>query len=75
MKNEGCLVDVYITSSQSSHKIKAAIDHAFHHFSCEWDYLESGQDNQLTLSADQSPTGDALCSKRGCIYIVDGGDV
>ena len=26
LKNEGCLVDVYITCSQSSDKIKAAID-------------------------------------------------
>lgn len=71
LKTEGRLVDVYITRSLSSDKIKAAINRAFHHLSCEWDYLECGQDHQLSLLEDQSPSGDVLCNKRGCIYIVD----
>ncbi len=37
----------------------------------DWVYLETGQDNKMTVMECQSLNRNEVCSRRGCLYIMD----
>ena len=71
LKSGGRVVEVKLTRSMAASQVKAVINRAYSHFSECWDFLDTGQDNVLSVAANQTPDGDAICSRRGCVYIVD----
>ncbi len=73
LKSDGRIVDVFIARAMSAQMVKDIINRAFHglEHSTEWKLLETGQDNQLEVAINQAPDGNVICSRRGCIYIVD----
>ena len=70
LKEQGRIVDVRLTCSMSATVARDSINRCFANLGDEWDYLDSGQDNILTMAMDQTPCGDVLCSRK-FIYIVD----
>lgn len=70
LKEQGRIVDVRLTRSMSATVARDTINRCFVNLGDEWDYLDSGQDNILTMAMDQTPCGDVLCSRKS-IYIVD----
>lgn len=71
LKKQGRLVDVKLTRSMTATVVRQAINRAYHKFDTNWKYLVTGQDNGLILAENQSPDGNAVCTRRGCIYIYD----
>ena len=55
----------------SASVVKEVTNCAYHHLDNDWEFLETGQDNLLNVSEDQSPDGNIICLQRGFIYIVD----
>ncbi len=71
LNTNGRIVDIQVTRSMPATMIKEIINRNFHQFNNNWNYLETGQDNVLAIARDQSPNGDLICSRRGCLYICD----
>ena len=70
LKEEGRVVTVQLTRSMSPSTVKQCITRAFRNLSGEWQYLETGQENRLQIVGTQLD-GNAVCSRRGCLYILD----
>lgn len=51
--------------------VKMHISRAFRDFPSEWVYLEYKQENRLAETEEQSLNGSTICSRRGCLYILD----
>lgn len=71
LKCDGRIVDVQVTRAMPATMMKEIINRAFSRFNADWQFVEVGRDNLLTVSQEQSPDGQQVCSKRGCLYIVD----
>lgn len=75
LKEKGRIQTVKLTRHMNPNQAKQMIDAAFFQMSGSWGYLETGQDNQLVEAGEQLPDGNTLCSRRGCLYIVDKDEV
>ena len=71
LKESGRLQTVQLTRAMTPSDVKSIISKAYPNFSSSWSYLETGQDNRLEESQLQFPDGNSVCSRRGCLYIVD----
>lgn len=68
LKDQKRIQVVQLTRSMSASVVRACITQAFRNFSV---YLDSGQENKLAETDNQSLDGNAVCSRRGCLYILD----
>ena len=71
LKDNGRLQTVRLTRLMNASDVKSSISQAFSHIHSDWSYLETGQDNRLEELQQQFPDGNFICSRRGCLYIVD----
>ena len=73
LKEQGRLQKVQLTRSMIPANEREVITRAFPGIHTQWVYLETGQDNLLAELApeQQSLDGNAVCSRRGCLYILD----
>ncbi len=71
LKSQGRITTVQLTRSMVASTVKQYIDRAFKGFGTDWVYLETGQDNIMTVMERQSLDGNEVCSRRGCLYIMD----
>ena len=71
LKKQRRLVDIKLTRSMTATVVRQAIDRVYHRLDTNWKYLATGQDNALTLADNQSPDGNVVCTRRGCVYICD----
>ena len=71
LKEKGRLQTIRLTRLMDPSDVKSSIDQAFSHIPSNWSYLETGQDNRLEEPQQQFPDGNCICSRRGCLYIVD----
>ena len=71
LKQQGRIMTVQLTRLMSPSAVKTYISRAFRDIKKEWQYLEAGQENRLSVISNQSLDGDQVCSRRGCLYIVD----
>ena len=71
LKENGRLQTVRLTRSMNASDVKSSISQAFSHIPSNWSYLETGQDNRLGEPQQIFPDGNFICSRRGCLYIVD----
>ena len=69
LKNEGRIVDMQFTRTMTAEVVRVVINRGFQ--SDQWEFLETGHDNQLRKSENQNLNGEGICSRRGCLYIVD----
>lgn len=68
LKKQGRIQTILLTRSMGPDNVRDSITQAFRH--SQWVYLETGQDNLLS-ETEQSLDGNAACSRRGCLYIMD----
>ena len=71
LKENGRLQTVRLTRLMNASDVKSSISQAFSHIRSDWSYLETGQDNRLEELQQQFPDRNFICSRRGCLYIVD----
>lgn len=71
LKEQGRIVAVKITRLMSPATVKLCIGRAFRTIKGEWNYLEAGQENRLSIMKNQCLDGNQVCSRRGCLYILD----
>lgn len=71
LKSQGRIHTIQLTRSMLPSAVKQSITRAFKNFGTGWVYLETGQDNKLTVMERQSLDGNDVCSRRGCLYILD----
>ena len=71
LKEKGRIVSIQLTRSMSSGSVKQVITRAYPRLNTDWLYLETNQDNRLVKAKEQSPDGNAICTRRGALYIVD----
>ena len=71
LKQQERIVDVRVTRAMPASVVKDVVNHAYHHSDNDWEFLETGQDNLLCVAENQSLDGNTICSRRGCVYIVD----
>ena len=64
-------MSIQLTRSISSGSVKQVITRAYPRLNTDWLYLETNQDNRLVKANEQSPNGNAICTRRGALYIVD----
>lgn len=62
---------IQFTRSICSGSVKQVITRAYPRLNTDWLYLETNQDNHLVKVKEQSPDGNAICMRRGALYIVD----
>ena len=70
LKKQGRIQDILLTRSMTSSTVRDSITRAFKDIHNQWVYLEAGQDNLLS-ETKQSLDGNAACSRRGCLYIME----
>ena len=71
LKEKGRIVSVQLTRSMSSGNVKQVITRAYPWSNTDWLYLETNQDNRLVKAKEQCRDGNAICTRRGALYIVD----
>ena len=71
LKDQGRIQNIQLTKLMTASTVRACISRAFRDFQSEWVYLNSGQENVLVETDQQSPNGNTVCSRRGCLYILD----
>ena len=71
LREKGRLQTIRLTRSMNASDVKSSISRAFSHLPSSWSYLETGKDNRLEEPQQQFPDGNSICSRRGCLYIVD----
>ena len=70
LKKQGRIQDILLTRSMTSSTVRDSITRAFKDIHNQWVYLEAGQDNLLS-ETKQPLDGNAACSRRGCLYIME----
>ena len=65
LKEKGRIVSIQLTRSMSSGSVKQVITRAYPRLNTDWLYLETNQDNRLVKVKEQSPGGNAICTRRG----------
>ena len=71
LKEQKRIVDVQVTRAMPASVVKEVLNRAYRHLDSDWEFLETGQDNLLNVAENQSLDGNTVCSRRGCMYIVD----
>ena len=71
LKESEPLQTVWLTRAMTTSDVKSIISEAYPNLSSSWSYLETGQDNRFEEPQLQFPDGSSMCSRRGCLYIVD----
>ena len=71
LKEQNRIRNVKLTRSMNPSTVRESVSRAFPDIQTQWIYLETGQDNFLAKAEQQSLDGNTVCSRRGCVYILD----
>ena len=71
LKDQGRILNIQLTKHITAATVRACISRAFRDFPSDWVYLDSGQENKIVETDQQSPDGITVCSRRGSLYILD----